>query len=304
MIKKNILLSGGTGFIGNHLANMLLDADFTISILSRNKRKNGAEVNYYYWNVEKQEIDSEAILKADYIIHLAGTNIAGGRWTEKRKKEILSSREDSLRLLRDTLQKHNKTLDGFISASAVGIYGAYTSETVCTETTPPANDFVGQVCQRWEAAADTIASLGIRTVKIRTGLVLGKSGGFLKPLQPLFKHGFGAALGSGKQYMPWIHIDDLCRIYIKAIKDDTMSGPYNAAVGDNTTNESFSEIMCATYGYKMWLFNVPAFTLQLALGKMSDLLLKGQRISAEKIESQGFIFRYKSLEEALKECLL
>ncbi|KVV15353.1 Epimerase family protein [Flavobacterium sp. TAB 87] len=301
--KKNILLTGGTGFIGNHLTNLLLDEGFSVSILTRSKRKNTREVTYYTWDVQKKEIENEAILRADYIIHLAGTSIAGARWTEKRKKEIVASREDSLQLLYNSLQKNNKILDGFISASAVGIYGAYTSEQICHEENPPATDFLGQVCEKWEAAADTIAAMGVRTVKIRTGLVLGKDGGFLKPLTPVFKYGFGAALGSGKQYMPWIHLEDLSRIYVHAIKTNTMSGPYNAAVGDSNTNTNFSKKMCAVYGYKMWLPNVPAFILKLALGEMSDLLLKGQRVSSQKIENTDFIFRYKSIEEALRDSL-
>lgn len=301
--KKNVLLTGGTGFIGRHLTELLLKEGFRVSILSRSTRKNTPEVSYYQWDVKKQEIDTEAILKADYIIHLAGTNIAGGRWTEERKKAILSSREDSLKLLHDTLQKNNKILDGFVSASAVGIYGAYTLENICTEETPPANDFVGIVCQRWEAAADTVAALGIRTVKIRTGLVLGKDGGFLKPLTPIFKYKLGAALGSGKQYMPWIHITDLCAIYVKAIQEPTMSGPYNAAVLDGTTNTVFSEIMCKIYGYQLWLPNIPAFVLRLIFGKMSALLLEGQRVSSQKIEQFGFVFQYESIKKALKDCV-
>lgn len=302
--RNNVLLTGGTGFIGKHLTKLLLDEGFSVSILTRSRRENTDQISYYQWNVQKQEIDAEAISNVNYIIHLAGTNIAGGRWTPKRKKAILSSREDSIKLLHDTLQKNNKTIDGFISASAVGYYGAYNSENICTEDLPAANDFVGQVCLRWEAAADTISKLGIRTVKIRTGVVLGKEGGFLKPLKPVFKYGFGTALGSGKQYMPWIHIDDLCRMYVKALKDPTMSGPYNAAVTDATTNTFFSKKMCALFGYQLWLPNVPAFILQLTYGKMSKLLLKGQRISSEKIKNNGFTFQYESIEMALKNCLL
>ena len=303
-VKKNILITGGTGFIGAHLTHLLLQNGYTVSILSRGKKKVAGGVTYYYWDVNKKIIAPEAVLKADYIIHLAGSSIAGGRWTKKRKEEILSSRIDSTQILFDTLQKNKKKLDGFVTASAIGIYGAFNSETICTEMTLAANDFVGTVCQQWEAAADQIGSLGIRTVKIRTGLVLGKKGGFLKPLIPIFKNKLGAALGTGKQYMPWIHIEDLCQIYLTAIQNETMNGSYNAVVDDATTNQHFSRKLASTFGYKLWLPNIPAFILQLLLGKMSNLLLKGQRVSSQKIKEAGFTFQYTDLEKALKEVLL
>lgn len=303
-IKKNVLITGGTGFIGNQLTQFLLAEGFTVSILSRSKRKNTAQITYYQWDVANQQIDIEAIVNTDYIIHLTGTNIAEKRWSEKRKKLILSSREDSIQLIYDTLKKHQKSLDGFISASAIGIYGAYTSEKICDENTSPANDYLGVVCQKWESAADKIASLGIRTVKIRTGLVLGKKGGFLQSVTPIFKFGFGAALGSGKQYVPWIHIDDLCSIYVKSITDETLSGPFNAAIEDNTTtNTELSKKLCSIYGHKLWLPNVPAFVLQIIFGKMSVMFLKGQRISSDKLKKSGFVFRYTYLEKALEQIL-
>jgi uncharacterized protein (TIGR01777 family) len=202
------------------------------------------------------------------------------------------------------LQKNNKQLDAFISASGVGIYGAITDELVCSETTPAASDFLGTVCQKWESATVPIHDLGIRTVQIRTGLVLGKGEGVLQQLVPLFKYKLGSAIGSGKQYMPWIHIDDLCRIYLAAITNLEMQGPYNAAVNDGTTNASFSATLAKVLGYRIWLPNVPAFVLQLALGQMAQLVLKGRRVASDKIEKTGFQFQFTNLEKALKDCLL
>lgn len=302
-MKKNVLISGGTGFIGRHLTNLLIAEGYTVSILSRSQKQNTADVFYYQWDVSKQTIDEESVLKADFVIHLAGENIAEKRWTKERKEAIVQSREQSIRLIYDVLKKNNKKLDAFVSASGIGIYGAINGSEICDENTAPANDFLGTTCQKWEAAADTIASLGIRTVKIRTGLVLGKEDGFLKKLTPIFKFRLGSALGSGKQYMPWIHVNDLCGIYLQTLKNSTMNGAYNAAIFDNTTNATFSKTLAKIYGYSLWLPNVPAFLIQLAMGEMAQIILTGRRVSSIKIEETGFKFRFTTLKEALMDCL-
>jgi uncharacterized protein (TIGR01777 family) len=303
-MKKNVLLTGGSGFIGKKLTELLIENGFSVSILSRTAKQNYADISYFQWDVESGTIDEEAILKADYVIHLAGENIGAKRWTASRKKAVLDSRVKSTKLLSTCLKLNNKKLDAFISASGVGIYGAITDEQLCDETTPPANDFLGTVCQEWESATISVHELGIRTVQIRTGLVLGKDDGVLKQLAPLFQFKLGSAIGSGKQYMPWIHIDDLCQIYMKAILDATMKGPYNAAINDKTTNAIFSETLAKVFGYTIWLPNVPAFVLRLVLGEMAQLVLKGRRVASDKIEKTGFQFKYTDLEKALHNCLL
>jgi hypothetical protein len=299
-MKKNVLITGGTGFIGKHLTDLLVEKGFYVSILSRNSKQNKANISYYKWDVINHTIDEESVMKADYIIHLAGEGIAEKRWTIHRKEAIVQSREQSTQLIYDVLKRNNKKLDAFISASGVGIYGAVNGTEICTENTSPVHDFLGSTCQKWEAAVDSIESLGIRTVKIRTGLVLGKGEGFLKKLAPIFKIKLGSALGSGKQYMPWIHIDDLCLIYLKAIEDSKMTGAYNAAINDATNNEIFSKTLAKIYGYSIWLPNVPTFLIQMAMGEMSKIILTGRRISSDKIEKTGFQFQYKNLEEALR----
>jgi uncharacterized protein (TIGR01777 family) len=300
---KNILLTGGSGFIGTKLTALLIANGYSVSILTRSERKASKGVTYYKWNLDNNYIDEVSVLKADYIIHLAGENIAEKKWTDKRKKEIIDSREKPIELIYAVLKKNNKTLDAFISASAVGIYGAFTSETICTEETPAANDFLGETCQKWEAATNCIESLGIRTVKIRTGLVFGKNEGFLKKLVPIFKYGFGSIVGTGKQYMPWIHIDDLCAIYLQAIINLDMKGSYNAAVCDDTTNAIFSRAMANVYGYSIWLPKIPTFVVRLLTGEMGEIILTGQRVSSEKIENAGFKFKYLNLKPALLVCL-
>ncbi len=300
---QNVLLTGGSGFIGKHLTDVLLEAGFTVSILSRSAKENSSAITYYQWNLNKNYIDETAVLNADYIIHLAGEGIVEKRWTEKRKRAILESRVKPIDLILSVLEKHNKKLDAFISASGVGIYGAITSHKICTENTPPAADFLGSTCQKWESAADKIGALGIRTVKIRTGIVFGKDEGFLKKLIPSFKSGFGAVLGTGKQYLPWIHIDDLCRIYLKAIEDEKLEGPYNACITDNTTNSRFSKTFAKLFDYSIWLPKIPPFLLKVILGEMSEAVLTGQRVSSEKIQKTGFEFQFTDLEKTLINCL-
>jgi len=300
---KNVLLTGGTGFIGKYLTDLLIENGFTVSILSRSARENTSLITYYKWNLKSNYINEEAILQADYIIHLAGEGIVEKRWTKRRKKVILESRTQPVDLIFSILKKNHKTLDAFISASAIGIYGAVTSHKICEEDTAPANDFLGTTCQEWENAVDKIESLGIRTVKIRTGIVFGKDEGFLKKVSPSFKAGFGAALGTGKQYLPWIHIDDLCAMYLKAITDQKLQGPYNAAITDNTTNSRFSKTLANLYGYAIWLPKVPSFVLKIILGQMSEAVLEGQRVSSEKIQKTGFEFQFTDLEKALVNCL-
>lgn len=303
VMKKNVLITGGTGFVGRHLTDLLIQNGYSVSILSRTKKNNTDSVFYYTWDVEKQVIDKESVLNADYIIHLAGENIAGKRWTKERKEAIINSREQSAQLLYGVVKKHAKKLDAFVSASGVGIYGAINGQAICVEEQKPANDFLGLTCQKWEAVANEFQREGIRTVKVRTGLVLGKNDGFLEKLKPIFKYRLGSALGTGTQYMPWIHIDDLCAIYLEAIQNSDMSGAYNAAITDETTNASFSNTFAAVYGYKIWLPNVPAFVLKVALGEMAKLVLSGRRVSNDKIKSVGFTFKWQKLEAAIRACL-
>lgn len=302
-MSKNVLLTGGTGFIGKHLIDVLLENGFSVSVLSRSGRENTDQITYYKWNLKRNYIDEEAILKADFIIHLAGEGIVEKRWTKRRKKVILESRTKPIELIYSILKNNNKSLDAFVSASAIGIYGAITSHKICTEDTPAANDFLGITCQEWEKAVDKIGSLGIRTGKVRTGIVLGKNEGFIKKISPSFKAGFGAILGTGKQYVPWIHIDDLCQIYLKTIQNTQMKGSYNAAVTDNTTNQTLSKILANLYGYSIRSLKIPSFVLKLFLGEMSVAVLKGQRVSSEKIQNTGFEFEFTDLERALISCL-
>ncbi|GIZ08441.1 TIGR01777 family oxidoreductase [Flavobacterium sp. UMI-01] len=302
-MKKTVLITGGTGFIGKHLIQLLIQNGFAVNVLSRTQRQATSNVNYYTWNVDSFEIEEEAVLSADYIIHLAGAGIADERWTAKRKKVIIESRVRPVQLIESVLKKHDKNLEAFISASGIGIYGADNSPEIMEESSAAATDFVGQTCKVWEASADALFNYSNRIVKIRTGLVLGRNGGFLKKMVPPFRWRLGTVLGSGKQYMPWIHIDDLCAIYLEALQNTKMMGAYNAAINDHTTNSIFSTTLAQVLGYKLWLPAVPSFLIKLALGELSVLLLKGKRVSSDKIENLGFQFGYNKLSQALQNCV-
>jgi hypothetical protein len=295
---NTVLISGGSGLVGRHLCKKLKEKGFNTHTLSTTRYKTDG-ITSFFWDIDKKEIDKKSIEDVDYVIHLAGANIGDKRWTAKRKELIIDSRVKSSQLIFDTIQNNNKTLKAFITASAVGYYGAITSDKIFTETDPAANDFLGKTCKLWEQSADQFNELGIRTVKIRTGVVLTKQGGALAKMVAPVKMGIGSALGSGKQYLPWIHIEDLCQIYIKAIEDIEMKGAYNAVAPDDKTNKEFTHTLAQTLNKPFWFPNVPAFILKMLFGKMSDILLLGSRISSAKIIATNFTFKFANLESAL-----
>lgn len=299
---KTVLISGGSGLIGTHLAKKLRERGYNVAILSRNKKHN-PEAIVYKWNPAAGTIEKEAILNADYIIHLAGENIFEGKWTNERKQAIIDSRVKTARLIFDKMIEYNARPSAFISASAVGYYGAVTSEQIFSETDPPANDFLGEVCRLWEEAADRFSTAGIRTVKIRTSPALSHDGGVLSKMIVPVRFGLGAALGSGNQYFPWIHIDDLCGIYIKAIEDETMQGSFNAVAPEHVTNEQITQAIAHALKKPFWLPNIPSWFLKLIFGEKAIMMLNGSRVSSEKIGQAGFVFQYPELRSALNSLL-
>ena len=299
---RNILISGGTGLIGKELTKALQQQGFNVAHLSRSKASLD-NVKTYIWDIEKKFIEPEAFDNVNVIIHLAGSGIADSRWTNNRKKEILNSRLDSCNLLFEFVKKNNIKLDAFISASGTGYYGAITTAHVFTENDPPANDFLGQTCVLWEKAADNFLILNTRVVKIRTGIVLSKRGGALEKMAAPVKYCLGASLGTGKQFMPWIHISDLVNIYLKAVNDTAMHGAYNAVAPESTTNDNFNKKIAECLKKPLLLPPVPALIMKIALGEMAKLVLEGSAVSSEKIQNSGFVFQFANLKESLNDLL-
>lgn len=286
-----ILITGGTGLVGSRLTKLLMDKNHEVVILTRSPDAK----NEYQWDIQKKTIDQKAFENTDYIIHLAGAGIADERWTNERKKVIIDSRVESANLLFETIKKENINLKGFISASGSGYYGAITTDQIFTETDKVGNDFLGEVCEKWENAAHQLESLKIPVTILRTGIVLSEKGGALDKMRlPVI-----SPLGSGKQYMPWIHIDDLCEMYIKTIEDN-LNGVFNAVAPEHHTSITFSKALAKSINRPYVGICVPSFMLKLLYGDMSKILLKGSRISSKKIEQTGYTFRFETLEKALK----
>ena len=245
----------------------------------------------------------QALDGVDFIIHLAGLNIGEKAWTTKRKQQIIDSRVKSGKLIFDTIQAKKLRPSAFLSASGIGYYGATSSETIFKEDAPAGNDFLGLTCQLWEGVADRFAETGIRSVKIRTGVVLSKKGGALSKLSLPVRFGVGAPLGSGKQYMPWIHMDDLCGIFIHAMENEELTGAYNAVAPEHMTNQELTRAIASVLKRPLWLPKLPAGLFRLIFGEMSVMLLEGSRVSPEKIKAAGYSFFYPELKPALRDLL-
>ena len=297
-----VLVTGGSGLVGKTLCKKLQEKGYTVSILGRTRKHNLA-IKSYIWDIGKEEIEAEAIDKADYIIHLAGANIGEKKWTAKRKQLIVDSRVNTGHLILKKVKERKSTIKAFISASAIGYYGTITSNTIFAESDLPSTDFLGETCRKWELVADAFKKLDTRTVKIRTSVVLTRKNGALSKMIKPVLNGIGSALGSGRQYLPWIHIDDLCGIYIKAIEDNHMNGAYNAVAPDHKTNKEFIQTIAKILNKPFWLPKIPAITIKLIYGEMSDILLKGTRISSQKIIAAGYIFQFPTLEKALDDLI-
>jgi uncharacterized protein (TIGR01777 family) len=292
-----ILISGGTGLIGSALTKLLVANGHDVSHLSRSKSSDN-KVATFVWNPSKGEMDDVALEGVEAIVHLAGAGIADGKWTEQQKKIIIDSRVESANLLYQKAKEHNPPLKVFVSASGISYYGLDTTENIYSESDSPSNDFIGKCCVLWEEAADQFSEMS-RVVKLRTGIVLSKNGGALEKIAQPIKFGFGAPLGSGDQWVPYIHIDDLCEMYLEAIEKENYSGVYNAVNGDHVTNADLTKETAKALKKPLWVPNVPSFALKAVFGEMGRLILEGSRASAEKIKTAGFDFRYSTLRDAL-----
>ena len=298
-MSKHILLTGGSGLLGKDLTQLLLSKGYTVSHLSR-KPDNDPQVKTFVWDVTKGEIDESCIDGVDTIVHLAGAGIADERWTNERKEELIMSRTKSIALIYELLSKKTNTVKSIISASGTGYYSDRGNELL-TEESEPSHDFLGECCIQWEKAADTGEKLGLRIVKFRTGVVLTTRGGALSKLALPIQFGLGSPLGSGKQWISWIHHQDVANLYLYGIENDVLSGVFNMVAPNPITNKELTRAVAQQLHRPVWLPNVPAFVLKLLLGEMSTLVLGSTRVSAKKNQTAGYQFKYTDIESALKE---
>lgn len=296
-----VLITGGSGLVGHHLTKLLISESFEVRHLSRSAQSN-APVPTFEWNIAKGFIDPRALENVGHIIHLSGAGIAEERWTEERMWVLYSSRVDAAALLHREMRKTGSWPKSFISASGINYYGTLTSDRIFTEGDPPANDTLGKLCQAWEAAANEWAAK-CRVVVLRTSVVLAREGGALSKLSGPARWGLASPLGHGRQWMSWVHIDDLAHAYLHAIRNAEMHGAYNIAAPEDVRNrEMMREV--AHVLHRPFLFPaVPRFVLRTMLGELSSMVLEGSRVSNAKLVASGFEFRHPELRQALKGLL-
>jgi len=298
----NILITGGTGLVGMHLSRMLRDKGHQVSHLSR-KENLQAEFPAYRWDIDEEFVDAKALQQADHIVHLAGASIVGKRWTASQKQLILDSRVKSIRLLARQIETSGASIQSFVSASAVGYYGN-TGDMIITEASPAGDSgFLVESCELWEQAVEDVVALGIRTVRMRIGIVLSALDGALPKILLSFKVNAGTWFGDGSQYYPWVHIDDVARMFVKAVEDDTLQGAYNATAPNPVSNKDFVKILAKALDKKALLVPTPAFVMRLVMGEMADTVLHGSRVIPQRMSDAGFEFKFEDLEAAFRDII-
>ncbi|MFT6371424.1 MAG: hypothetical protein ACJAZT_000151 [Gammaproteobacteria bacterium] len=291
----NLLITGGTGFIGSALCTRLLDEKHSIVVLSRHPEKIKLPIKAVS---SLEQLTDDDIFNV--VINLAGEPIADKRWSDQRKNRIYASRIVTTEALIAYLKKSINKPKLLISGSAIGYYGIDGTDDIIDENSGNDDSFSSELCQKWETAALKAESLGIRTCLLRTGIVLGKNGGALSKMLPPFKMGLGGKIGHGKQWMSWIHLDDLVGIIVYCINNDNLKGPINGTSPNPVINQVFTKTLGLALK-RPTIFPMPKAVIKLLMGQMGEeLLLVGKRILPQKVLDAGYNFKYKTLEEALK----
>ena len=305
-----VLISGGSGLIGTHLSGHLVEKGYEVIILTREKNKVSAnpKISFSYRNVDKKIIDADIVTKTDHIIHLAGAGVMDKKWTQHYKNIILESRTKNAEFLISCLKENDHHVKTFVSASAIGWYGADRKTLIrkegFIETDAPANDFLGETCKLWEASVELVAAPGTRLVKLRTGIVLSNDGGAFKEYKMPLRFGIAALLGNGKQIVSWIHIEDLCRMYSEAIENNSLEGSYNAVAPGPVSQKTLMLTLGQKLKNRFFIpIYVPSLLLKLIFGKRSIEILKSTTVSDQKIKEAGFTFLYPSIEAAIDELI-
>ena len=298
---KTVLITGGTGLIGSRLSDLLTEKGYKVIHLSR-RRKLSAKYPAYQWNIEKSEIDESALQQADYIITLAGAGIADKRWTSRRKKLIIDSRVNGIELIAKKLKAHDIRPKAIIGASAIGFYGD-SGQDLMTETSPSGNDFLAESVRAWEKAYENLKPLTPRLPIIRVGIVLSTQGGALEKMLPTYAVGVGTYFGDGSQMYSWIHIDDICRMFVHALENENIDSLYNGVSPNPVSNKTLAIDIGKAMNKTTLPLPAPAFAMKMALGEMSVVVLSSDNVSAKKISDTGFQFKYPELIPALKDIL-
>jgi len=298
----NVTITGATGLIGTKLVEALKARGDAVTVLSRNAEKaaRALGVEAVDWDPMAGPAPAGALSGRDAVVHLAGEPVAQ-RWNEKSKQAILASRELGTRNLVAGIAAAEPKPATLVASSAVGIYGKHGDERV-PESTPAGTDFLADVCVRWEREADAAAGLGLRVVHIRTGVVLDATGGALKTMLPPFKAGVGGPVAGGKQYLPWIHVDDIVGLYVRALDDASWNGAYNGAAPEPVTNKEFSKALGKAL-HRPAVSPVPAFAIKLLYGDMAEIVTEGQRAVPERALAGGYAFKQPDLQTALASAL-
>jgi uncharacterized protein (TIGR01777 family) len=303
---NSILITGGTGLLGQLLTNALLQRGHRVNLLSRKAGKSAPDgdtpVKTFVWDVNAGTIDAACLDGVDTIIHLAGESIADGRWTPQRKQQLIDSRTKTIGLLYNLMQQQPHEVKSIISASGVGFY-ADRGDELMTEDCAAGQGFLAECCIAWEYAVDQAAAWGLRVVKFRTGVVLAAQGGALPVMARPVKLGLGTAVGTGRQWIPWIHWQDAVNQYIFAVENSTLSGTFNMVAPNPATNQQLTQAIARQLHRPFWPIKAPAFVLKLALGEMSTLVLGSTRASTAKLQAAGYSFTYPDLQEALADVL-
>lgn len=294
----NVLIGGGTGFVGGFLSRALREKGHDVAHLSRNRRLD-AEFPAYEWNVKNKTIDDAAVQQADYVINLAGAGIADTRWTKARKKVVIDSRVESTKLLAATFKRLNHQPKLYLSASATGYYGNCGDELMA-EDAKAGNGFLSESCVLWEASVDSVSSLGIPVFINRTGIVLHPSGGAMQKMMLPLNFFTSTYFGDGQQWYSWIHMDDLVNTYLHAI-DNQLTGVYNCVAPQPARNKTIASALPKAADKPALVIPAPAFALKLILGEMSHTILDSCKASCQKMVNSGFKFQFPNLDEALKD---
>lgn len=297
-MKEKVAITGGTGLVGQHLTRLLLKEGYEVVHISRTKNSLGG-VKCFTWDYEKAHLEEGALNKCSHLIHLAGAGIADERWTYKRKLVLIASRVDSSTFLCKYVKEHQIPLKTYITSSGINLYDNQ-NDILHTEDSPGTEGFLSKLVQFWEKASTELDDY-CRVCQVRTSVVLDKRGGALPKMDGFIKMHMGSPVGTGKQWMPWIHHEDLSRMFLHLMQND-LTGPFNAVADEQVNNATFMRTIAKVLKKKMFLPKVPARIIKKMYGSMGDeTILKGVRASNEKIKSTGFSFNYPRLEEALKE---